>query len=79
MPVYELELELILSHMTQKPMLWGEVGARALRHRHPSLHSLRKLNIMLPAAAKDDARSGRACGPDLDLTPGPPVLGAGPT
>jgi hypothetical protein len=29
----ELELELIQSHMTQKPMLRGEVGARALRDR----------------------------------------------
>jgi len=29
----ELELELLLSHMTQKPMLRGEVGARALRVR----------------------------------------------
>ena len=29
----ELELELIQSHMTQKPMLRGEVGARALRVR----------------------------------------------
>ena len=29
----ELELELILSHMTQKAMLRGEVGARALRVR----------------------------------------------
>jgi hypothetical protein len=28
-PRCELELELILSHMTQKPMLRGEVGARA--------------------------------------------------
>ena len=28
----ELELELIQSHMTQKPMLLGEVGARALRN-----------------------------------------------
>ena len=28
----ELELELIQSHMTQKPMLRGEVGARALRN-----------------------------------------------
>jgi hypothetical protein len=27
----ELELELIQSHMAQKPMLRGEVGARALR------------------------------------------------
>jgi len=27
----ELELELILSQMAQKPMLRGEVGARALR------------------------------------------------
>ena len=27
----ELELELIQSHMTQKPMLRGEVDARALR------------------------------------------------
>ena len=27
----ELELELIQSHMTQRPMLRGEVGARALR------------------------------------------------
>ena len=26
--IKELELELILSHMTQKPMLRGEVGAR---------------------------------------------------
>ena len=31
--VQELELELLLSHMTQKPMLRGEVGARALRVR----------------------------------------------
>jgi hypothetical protein len=29
----ELELELILSQMAQKPMLRGEVGARALFHR----------------------------------------------
>jgi hypothetical protein len=29
----ELELELILSQMAQKPMLRGEVGARALRIR----------------------------------------------
>ena len=29
----ELELELILSQMAQKPMLRGEVGARALRVR----------------------------------------------
>ena len=29
----ELELELIQSHMAQKPMLQGEVGARALRVR----------------------------------------------
>ena len=28
-----LELELIQSHMTQKPLLRGEVGARALRVR----------------------------------------------
>jgi len=28
----ELELELILSHMTQKPMLRGEMGACALRN-----------------------------------------------
>ena len=28
---YQLELELIQSHMAQKPMLRGEVGARALR------------------------------------------------
>ena len=27
----ELELELIQTHMTQKPMLWVKVGARALR------------------------------------------------
>jgi hypothetical protein len=27
----ELELELMQPHMTQKPMLRGEVGARALR------------------------------------------------
>ena len=34
-PLYkrELELELIQSHMAQKPMLRGEVGARALRVR----------------------------------------------
>ena len=31
--VLELELELIQSHMAQKPMLRGEVGARALRVR----------------------------------------------
>jgi len=31
--VRELELELIQSHMAQKPMLRGEVGARALRVR----------------------------------------------
>ena len=31
--IWELELELILSHMTQKPVLRGEVGARALRVR----------------------------------------------
>jgi hypothetical protein len=30
---YKLELELIQSHMAQKPMLRGEVGARALRVR----------------------------------------------
>ena len=29
----ELELELILSQMAQKPILRGEVGARALRVR----------------------------------------------
>ena len=29
----KLELELIQSHMTQKPMLRGEVGARALRNQ----------------------------------------------
>ena len=29
----ELELELIQPHMAQKPMLRGEVGARALRVR----------------------------------------------
>ena len=29
----ELELELIQSHMAQKPVLRGEVGARALRVR----------------------------------------------
>ena len=32
----ELELELIQSHMAQKPMLRGEVGARALRVRSVS-------------------------------------------
>ena len=32
-PDDELELELILSQMAQKPMLRGEVGARALRVR----------------------------------------------
>ena len=31
--IFELELELILSQMAQKPMLRGEVGARALRVR----------------------------------------------
>ena len=31
-PQIELELELIQSHMTQKPVLRGEVGARALRN-----------------------------------------------
>jgi hypothetical protein len=29
----ELELELIQARMTQKPMLWVEVGARAVRER----------------------------------------------
>ena len=33
MVTLELELELIQSHMAQKPMLRGEVGARALRVR----------------------------------------------
>ena len=32
----ELELELIQSHMAKKPMLRGEVGARALRVRSVS-------------------------------------------
>ena len=30
---HELELELIQTHMTQKPLLWVEVGARAVRER----------------------------------------------
>ena len=29
----ELELELIQTHMTQKPLLWVEVGAHAVRKR----------------------------------------------
>jgi hypothetical protein len=29
----ELELELIQAHMTQKPLLWVEVGAHAVRKR----------------------------------------------
>jgi hypothetical protein len=29
----ELELELIQTHMTQKPLLWIEVGAHAVRKR----------------------------------------------
>ena len=29
----ELELELIQTHMTQKPVLWVEVGAHAVRKR----------------------------------------------
>ena len=29
--LFELELELIQAHMTQKPVLWVGVGARALR------------------------------------------------
>ena len=33
---FELELELIQSNMAQKPMLRGEVGARALRVRSVS-------------------------------------------
>ena len=33
---FELELELIQSQMAQKPMLRGEVGARALRVRSVS-------------------------------------------
>ena len=34
-PAYELELELelIQTRMTQKPLLWVEVGARAVRER----------------------------------------------
>jgi hypothetical protein len=34
----ELELELTQTHMTQKPLLWVEVGAHAVRkrkYRHP--------------------------------------------
>ena len=34
----ELELELIRSHIAQKPVLLGEVGARALRVQSVSLH-----------------------------------------
>jgi hypothetical protein len=29
----ELELELIQTHMTQKPLLWVEVGAHVVRNR----------------------------------------------
>jgi hypothetical protein len=29
----ELELELIQTHMAQKPLLWVEVGAHAVRNR----------------------------------------------
>jgi hypothetical protein len=29
----ELELELIQTHVTQKPLLWVEVGAHAVRKR----------------------------------------------
>jgi len=29
----ELELELIQAHMAQKPLLWVEVGAHAVRNR----------------------------------------------
>ena len=32
----ELELELTQSHMAQETVLWGEVGARALRVRSVS-------------------------------------------
>ena len=39
----ELELELIQSHMAQKPMLRGEVGARALRVRSESIYKLKEL------------------------------------
>jgi hypothetical protein len=32
----ELELELIQTHMTKKPLLWVEVGAHAVRKRSES-------------------------------------------
>jgi hypothetical protein len=32
-PEFKLELELIQSHMIQKPLLWVEVGAHAVRKR----------------------------------------------
>jgi hypothetical protein len=52
------ELELILSHMTQKPMLRGEVGARALRVRsdvrgHGQARLCKALGCGLPEATLD--------------------------
>ena len=49
----ELELELILSQMAQKPMLRGEVGARALRVRsdvrgHGPYGGEKKLLLIMP-------------------------------
>jgi hypothetical protein len=34
--ICELELDLIQTHMTQKPLLWVEVGAHAVRERSES-------------------------------------------
>jgi hypothetical protein len=35
----ELELELTQAHMTQKPLLWVEVGAHAVRKRSEAWHN----------------------------------------
>ena len=43
--MFELELELILSHMTQKPMLRGEVDVCVLYSRF--------MSVLTPAAMKD--------------------------
>ena len=53
----KVELELILSHMTQKPMLRGEVGARALRVRSDvRAHFIGTLERKKPHVIRDTKR-----------------------
>jgi len=55
-PFFSLELELIQSHMAQKPALRVEVGARALRVR-----SVSREEAWASAAVQDTWVSGRGC------------------